>query len=292
MKKNLRESIIHGTTEYHFALYHIKSPRNPFHISLHWHDEAELIYIEKGILFLHIGEQSYEGKPGDIFFVNPGEIHDMYFEDSNTVYVTMLFAPNTLVFLEMDYVNTNYLLPLTDGKTCFLTSVRDFSCYSAILQDIREILDLNAKQPTAYQFRTKILLLDILYQMYQANAVAFHSIDLSEHCFQHKILEYIKSEYLNDICLSQIARQFSMSPKYFSRFFHHTFHITLTQYINQLRMEHAASLLTNTDLSVTEIALQSGFSSCSYFNKKFQAAFHCSPNQYRKQLNHPSSVPD
>ena len=85
-----------------------------------------------------------------------------------------------------------------------------------------------------------------------------------------------------DISLEEIATRFHMSPKYFSRYFHTTFRITLSDYINRLRLDLAINLLENTDLTITEIALQCGYSSCSYFNKRFKEIYQISPSTYRK----------
>ena len=58
---------------------------------------------------------------------------------------------------------------------------------------------------------------------------------------------------------------------------------TLISYINDYRLEQSKGLLLHTDLSITEIALRTGFNSTSYFIKKFQEANDCSPHKYRKQ---------
>ena len=77
MNQNLREPITHGSAEYPFALYHIRASLHAFNVSLHWHDEVEIIYIKKGNLHLIIDKDSYLGTAGDIFIVNSQEIHEM-----------------------------------------------------------------------------------------------------------------------------------------------------------------------------------------------------------------------
>ncbi|MGN0358319.1 MAG: helix-turn-helix domain-containing protein [Blautia sp.] len=51
-------------------------------------------------------------------------------------------------------------------------------------------------------------------------------------------------------------------------------------------MRHAEELLTDSKISITDIALASGFSSVSNFNRSFQMYNHCSPSQFRKKLMH------
>ena len=57
----------------------------------------------------------------------------------------------------------------------------------------------------------------------------------------------------------EFGNQFHLSEKYISHYFKEHFHITLSQYINHLRLEHARKLLQETTFSITEIAMQSGY---------------------------------
>lgn len=66
-----------------------------------------------------------------------------------------------------------------------------------------------------------------------------------------------------------------------SRFFSERFHMTLTQYVNYVRLKYARHLLESTDLSVTEIAMKSGYPNVSYFIRKFSAAVGEPPLRYR-----------
>ena len=56
-------------------------------------------------------------------------------------------------------------------------------------------------------------------------------------------------------------------------YFKEHFHITLSQYITHLRLEHAKQLLQDTDIPVTEIAMQSGYQNVSYFIRSFKKAY-------------------
>lgn len=58
--------------------------------------------------------------------------------------------------------------------------------------------------------------------------------------------------------------------------------MTLSRYINDLRINYAANLLLNTNLSVTDICFESGFGNVSCFYKSFNEAYGVSPNKYRK----------
>lgn len=73
----------------------------------------------------------------------------------------------------------------------------------------------------------------------------------------------------------------SFVRKYISRYFKEHFHITLSQYVNHLRLEHARQLLEESAASVTEVAMCSGYQNVSYFIRSFKKMYGVSPLKYR-----------
>ena len=71
------------------------------------------------------------------------------------------------------------------------------------------------------------------------------------------------------------------AEKYISRYFKEHFHITLSQYVNHLRLEHARQLLEESATSVTEVAMCSGYQNVSYFIRSFKKMYGVSPLKYR-----------
>lgn len=96
-----------------------------------------------------------------------------------------------------------------------------------------------------------------------------------------EIISYIGEHYTTDLSLTDIANKFHMSYKYFSRYFKNTFNTTLSDYIMKLRLERAELLLSQAELSVTEISLQTGFNNISFFIRSFKKAYGMTPLQYR-----------
>lgn len=283
MNENLKEHVTHGTTEYPFTVYHMQKYPHTFSVPLHWHNEIEIVYVQKGHLHLTIEQTSYEGCTGDIFFINSQEIHEMSVDDLETIYGTILFPISSLLFLNMDIVNEEFLMPLSEHKMKLIHIIPSQDIYPEIAHCIEHIVKLYYAKGTAFQLGIRMELLHLLYQLYQCDGIIQVTKEVTNRNLHREILSYIGEHYTNEITLNEIATHFHMSPKYFSRYFHNTFRITLSDYINRLRLDKARELLENTDLSVTEIALQSGYCSCSYFNKRFKAAYHKSPSAYRKK---------
>ena len=99
---------------------------------------------------------------------------------------------------------------------------------------------------------------------------------------EKEMISYIQENFANEISLKEFGAQFHLSEKYISRYFKEHFHITLSQYVNHLRLEHARQLLQDTQLPVTEVALRSGYPNVSYFIRSFKKMYGVSPLRYRK----------
>jgi len=95
------------------------------------------------------------------------------------------------------------------------------------------------------------------------------------------ILQYL-NEYHTNITLDDLCTHFCRSKSYISHKFKKAYGVSFSQYCNALKLEDARELLLNTDLSVTEIAFESGFNDVSHFIAVFKAKFGSSPKQYKK----------
>ena len=105
--------------------------------------------------------------------------------------------------------------------------------------------------------------------------------DLKDHDIVYQTAVYISAHYKENITLSGMAQALGISQFALSRVFSGVFHQNFNHYLNDVRLEHAAAMLTDSDESVTEIYLDCGFQSQATFNRVFQARYHMTPRQYR-----------
>ena len=112
-------------------------------------------------------------------------------------------------------------------------------------------------------------------------------------------LNYIDFHYMEMLSLESLAARFSVNKNYLSARFHKEVGITVTDYINQTRINRATGLLRHTALSVQQIAEQCGFADANYFTRTYKKIQGFTPNEYRKSIqwngkkeehreNHPS----
>ena len=97
----------------------------------------------------------------------------------------------------------------------------------------------------------------------------------------NNVMEFIDTHYMDDLCLDDVAAAADFSKFHFSRLFKQYTGFTFCDYIRHRKIRAAEELLNQSDLSITEVAMQSGFVSLSTFNRVFRQFKHCSPTEYR-----------
>lgn len=97
--------------------------------------------------------------------------------------------------------------------------------------------------------------------------------------------EYIRSHFHNPIQVDTVADAVSLSRYHFSRLFKKETGFTPHEYLQDVRLRHSKQLLTQTDLSVDEIACQCGFSSATHFIRTFKKRTMITPAAFRKYFD-------
>jgi AraC-like DNA-binding protein/quercetin dioxygenase-like cupin family protein len=97
-----------------------------------------------------------------------------------------------------------------------------------------------------------------------------------------RINSYIGMNFRSDVSLNGLAEIFYISPNYLSAIFNEKNEMSLTDYVNRLRVEEAKKLLRESGLKVSEISRKVGYSRLSYFGSIFRRLEGCTPKEYRK----------
>lgn len=100
------------------------------------------------------------------------------------------------------------------------------------------------------------------------------------------IFNFVQEEFTRPIPLDEIADKVSMSVPGFCRYFKKITGKTFVQFVNEYRLVHAAKLLHEKQISITDICFESGFTNFSHFNKLFKKFTGRTPSAYRNELNY------
>ena len=134
---------------------------------------------------------------------------------------------------------------------------------------------------------------DMIPDIYECFTGAFESLCDYAYASRHnhndilreKIIGYIHENYVHqDMGLDMVARAFGIAPGYLSRFFKEQTGSNFVDFINKLRIEHAAGLLRTTELSHNDIALACGLSGAQSLNRIFNRMLSLSPSTYRQMV--------
>ena len=106
-----------------------------------------------------------------------------------------------------------------------------------------------------------------------------------------ELFQYIDLHYHRKMTLNELAAVVCMHPNYLCSSFHKRMGMTLFDYINKVRMQHALEFFRSGGMTVSEVAEKTGYSSIQAFSKKFRKYFGVSPRQspffYKGDLKFP-----
>lgn len=117
-----------------------------------------------------------------------------------------------------------------------------------------------------------------------ASAAYVPSLDRASEGRLARVYAFLLARFRGPVTLAQIAREASMTPAGFSRHFKRMTGRNVSVFLNELRVGHAARLLSETSRGIAEIAVDSGFATLSNFNRRFRERMACSPRDYRRAL--------
>ena len=115
-------------------------------------------------------------------------------------------------------------------------------------------------------------------------AVSFDFIDIKHSDIVFKAMDYIRDNCLRRITLEDVANEVYLSKAYLSSIFKQETGMSIIDYINQARIAHSKTLLTNTTFSLIEIANECSFGDQSYFSRVFKRYEGVTPKQYRSNV--------
>ncbi|WP_020616256.1 response regulator [Paenibacillus daejeonensis] len=112
-----------------------------------------------------------------------------------------------------------------------------------------------------------------------------HAAEDGDHpTLVNRIRQYIISHLDQELSLQSISDKVGFHPAYLSKVYKQETGVTLSDYLMQVRMEHSAELLKNTDIKIYEVSSRVGYQTTHYFIKVFKKAFGMTPREYRNRL--------
>jgi len=276
------ETKSHTSLEFPYNTYLCSIPLDFSSVKLHWHDEVEIIVIKKGEGIVSVDLTEYHVQTGDIIFVMSGQLHSISQFQKNTMeYENILFKPHLLKTVGNDLCWEQFLSPLFSATVPATVAVRRNSpLYNSISKHIQIIDMLCGSKTPGYQLAVKGHLFLIFY--------ALASKEISPKRPNRKrldkikaVISYVEEHYAHSITIEEMAAFCFFSKSYFMKFFKEYMGMSFVTYLNEYRLEVAATMLHATDDNILDIANACGFDNLSYFTRSFKKKYGITPGKYR-----------
>lgn len=271
-------------------LCHLQYNKKNHSVSAHYHSYIEIIYSIEGSNEIFLNDTRSTFSTGDLVLINSRDVHSIVCGDG--VYLVLRFEPELLYGSPQSAIELKYVLPFVlnsfKHQTVFLKHELE---KSVVPQRLFEIYEENKKKSYGYEIavRTKINEIFLWFLRYWHKKNINIDLNLAAHEGAAKrlqdVFEYVSKNYGSDISAADMAELCSMSYSYFSRTFKKIMKKSFSEYLTYVRISEAEKLLITSDMNITEIAMQVGFSTTSYFIQQFKNIKLISPKQYRKKFN-------
>lgn len=184
-------------------------------------------------------------------------------------------------FLGKDLLAKPEATPL---KNLFLSAARGICFSDQTISKSRMVMQQMLFEKGLGRAALMLRLLDILARDTShilLSSPFYNSVETSDEAQKiNKVFDYIFQNFQNDIVLQDVANLIPISPAAFCRFFKQKTNRTLTEYVKEIRIGHAARLLLEGKHNVTEACYDSGYNNISNFNKHFRDIKGMSPREF------------
>jgi AraC family transcriptional activator of pobA len=256
---------------------------------LHVHDENELVCVLNGQMTFYINGKSYVVNKNQIIMLNSLTPHSTIDTGKQEVtkFCLLQFKPE-LIYNPTVVSEYKYLSPFvshTSNNFNIFDINRDEKTkeLSNLLFDITKEFD---EKDVAYEISIKSSIYKIITLLYRCKILDYKSTlklyNDNEALEKLKsILNYVETNYYENITVEKACSLLNYSYHYFCKLFKKATGKSFIQYLNFVRINVVEKLLLTTDIPISEIISQTGFSSFSYFNRAFKKIKGCAPSVYR-----------
>jgi len=248
--------------------------------SPHSHNSYEIIYLKKGELELTVDEKTYTAVSPSLIFLSKLEQHSIHVIGDDYERCYLRISP----LLASNYIRDYTLLTVLSNRPddfCHVLSAKAFypeadRIFTACVNEF------NCNLPYSQQKQIS-LLTELLILIYR-NAPSMFSQENSK-CISviWKIQLRLEQNCQEHFSLESLAEEYHLSKCYLAHLFKKVTGYSIMQYLAMCRLSLARQLLSETNMSITEIVFNTGFSDSSNFSRLFKRELKISPNDYRKK---------
>ncbi|MGL2963609.1 AraC family transcriptional regulator [Flavobacterium sp. RSB2_4_14] len=254
-----------------------------FEFKWHYHPEYELTLIVKGNGMRLVGDSYLPFQAGDLVLLGSGIPHTWESDANSHEAVSAVVIQFSEDFIA-NYMNSEAFYKI---KKLLQTSLRGLFFPNPLAKNIEQQMMSIATEKGVKQIIALLNVLnDLTFENYEPLASAFYSPKNSKENETriNMVFNYIKQNAASTILLEEAAETVHLTTGAFCKFFKKMTGKTFSDYVNEIRIGNACTLIAQTDKTIAQIAIESGFENQTYFNRVFLKKKNCTPKQFRMQL--------
>ncbi len=253
------------------------------HYALHHHDVLELSLVVRGTGTEFINGSPHKLHPGSVTFLRPHDMHEIFCDDAGVEVICCMFDISLLFGSAMEADFGTIILGTNDGSTSYVDlEAQPYAEMKDCLEKMRlEYSDVKLAKNSYIRIKL-IEALIIYFRAHQrSNNLTPSSSNYRAKKLIWNVIQYVNTHYINDLSLETLSSQFDASVSAISLSFKEVMGTTFLHYLHSLRIRRAKGLLLNTDMSILDVALETGFQSFRTFSRVFVKIEGISPREYR-----------
>ncbi len=259
---------------------------------LSWHDHAymEIYCITRGQAAQKTLHRKETIKTGDVLFFNVGEAHSVIPGPVFSYFVLAITPPAVSRITEFidntpfmrQALFERFLAKRANGYGKISLSAKNAASLSLFCRTLHaELTGRSNGSDGVASLELYLILAHLARSLAAEKQRTPRTVDKR---ITH-IMEHIQANPDGDLSAEALSAMTSLNKSYLSRLFTQTTQYTISDYIAEVRIEHACRLLKTTDLPVYRIAERSGYNDLSFFHEKFRELNGKTPAEYRSKYH-------
>lgn len=249
----------------------------------HWHDDVEFIAVLSGHMLYNVNGRIITLYSGEGLFVNARQLHYGFSDDhSECEFICILLHP--LLLCTSQYIEQEYVTPIiSDSAFSYCTLCETVEWENNILDAINQMYACLDDRSSALQIQS--LFYRIWTALYEHTPreqkqpiKRYHQLSALKDMIGH-----IQKHYKEKITLDDIAAAGKVCKSSCCSIFKSYLNQTPIAYLTDFRLQKSVDLMHSSDMTITEISYEVGFSGASYYTETFRSHFGYSPTEYRKK---------
>jgi AraC-like DNA-binding protein len=252
---------------------------------MHWHTDIEIIMALENNYTIVIDKTKYVINQGDIIIIPSGEIHELFAPPSGKRIIILVDNSILSSMNGLESISSSFY-------PCIIVRADSDSCHKQLVDILKKI--------TEEYFHRVLLCQASIYSLFisffviigrnciKRDRTHYSAKRNKQHQYIDKFLnvcKYINEHCTEEITVEKLAAMAGFSKYHFSRLFYEFSGVSYYEYLMKRRIMHAESLLSDPNLTIVEVAMQSGFNSLATFNRNFRTIKKCTPSAYRSMHN-------